>query len=811
MNKKRRPIRQRVQTIFLLVSVISLTLVSVVGSYSMFSIRDASSKALRSQLEINLSNSISDKATLSDVIFGKYEDAVNGFAVAIHDMYVNPQNYIGKEIQPPYAKNQGILTMQRYLRDDSVKIWDVRGEMLMLGNLELDWNTLIEQNKEIITTIYLGTESGLHIAYDESSQLGVEEGSRESHFDYSDSDWYTLARDTGKAGFTDIYQDSYGRGMMVSCYAPFYDKNGDFSGSVSMDILISDIYQQIVSMDVKDGNVLLIDRSGMTVDPQDANKLISVSELVKDENIVAALAKGENGFTIASDGVYYVYAPVEYTNWMLCIGIPESTVLESVYQMDSSILTAMIIFGVVFVLLIVSIAIVSHRFVKSLTEPLITLGNDAAVISGGNLDFRAEVKTNDEIGDLAIRFNEMAESLQKYVDDLTQVTAEKERIGTELALATRIQADMLPNIFPAFPERKDFDIYASMTPAKEVGGDFYDFFLIDNLHLGLVMADVSGKGVPAALFMMISKTILQNYAMTGYGPAQVLEKLNEQICKNNREEMFVTVWYGVLNLKTGHLVAANAGHEYPVIRRANGEFELLKDRHGFVIGGMDGVHYKEYDLWLDPGSSLFVYTDGVPEATNAENVLFGMERTVEALNADPARDPKSLLEGVAKAVKDFVGDAPQFDDLTMLGLNFFGPEKTNGELVLSAKVESIPLITDTVNEMLESLDCPMKAQIQIDVAIDEVFANIANYAYPNGEGKATVRFEPTKDPNGIQLTFIDSGIPFNPLEAKEPDTTLSAEDREIGGLGIFMVRKSMDDVQYEYKDRHNILRIRKYF
>ncbi len=466
-------------------------------------------------------------------------------------------------------------------------------------------------------------------------------------------------------------------------------------------------------------------------------------------------------------------------------------------------------------LLITIIAVVCYMFFvrRNVTKPIGKLAAFTRDItdSGTFESERVEIKTGDEIEALSDDFNYMLDQLGTYIENLSAVTAEKERIGTELALATRIQADMLPNIFPAFPDRKDFDIYASMTPAKEVGGDFYDFFLIDDLHLGLVMADVSGKGVPAALFMMISKTILQNYAMSGFGPAKVLEKLNEQICKNNREEMFVTVWYGVLNLKTGHLVAANAGHEYPVIRHADGVFEVYKDKHGFVIGGMDGVHYTEYDLWLDPGSSIFVYTDGVPEATNAENVLFGMERTVEALNADPGRDPKSLLEGVAEAVKDFVGDAPQFDDLTMLGLNFFGPQKTDGELVVSAKVESIPIVTDAVNALLEAMDCPMKAQVQIDVAIDEIFANIANYAYPGGEGKATVRYGRVSEPNGVEITFIDSGIPFDPLKAKEPDTTLSAEEREIGGLGIFMVRKSMDDVQYEYKDRHNILTIRKYF
>lgn len=245
--------------------------------------------------------------------------------------------------------------------------------------------------------------------------------------------------------------------------------------------------------------------------------------------------------------------------------------------------------------------------------------------------------------------------------------------GKELALATRIQSDMLPNIFPAFPERPEFDVFASMTPAKEVGGDFYDFFLVDDDHLGLVMADVSGKGVPAALFMMIAKILVQNYAMTGRTPAQVLESVNTQICQNNHEEMFVTVWFGILDLKTGLLTAANAGHEYPVLQRPGGDFEIVRDKHGFVIGGMSGMRYKEYELQLEPGSGLFLYTDGVPEATNAEEELFGMERTLAALNSSPDGTPKTVLETVSSAVQAFVGDAPQFDDLTMLCLQYRGP------------------------------------------------------------------------------------------------------------------------------------------
>lgn len=273
-----------------------------------------------------------------------------------------------------------------------------------------------------------------------------------------------------------------------------------------------------------------------------------------------------------------------------------------------------------------------------------------------------------EIGDLAQAVNKMEDDTVSYMENLTNITAEKERIGTELALATKIQADMLPNIFPAFPEREEIDIYASMTPAKEVGGDFYDFFLIDDDHLGMVMADVSGKGVPAALFMMMSKNLVSNYTLMGGGPAKVLERVNKTICKNNDNDMFVTVWLGILTISTGKVVAANAGHEYPIIKKADGQFEVFKDKHGFVIGGMDGVKYREYEFILEKEDILYLYTDGVPEATNADEEMFGLERLTEALNQNPEANLQELLTNVKASVDNFVGEAPQFDDLTMLAI-----------------------------------------------------------------------------------------------------------------------------------------------
>ena len=245
---------------------------------------------------------------------------------------------------------------------------------------------------------------------------------------------------------------------------------------------------------------------------------------------------------------------------------------------------------------------------------------------------------------------------------------------TELSMATEIQASMLPSIFPAFPNRDEFDLYASMDPAKEVGGDFYDFFMVDDDHLGIVMADVSGKGVPAALFMMISKTVVQNYAKLGIGAAETLNKANEALCVQNKMEMFVTTWIGILELSTGKMTCASAGHEYPAIYH-NGKYELFKDKHGFVLGGYDGAKYTDYEILLEKGDKIFVYTDGVPEATNINEELFGTDRMIDALNKDVKADPKQVLKNVRASVDEFVANAEQFDDLTMLCLEYKGSSK----------------------------------------------------------------------------------------------------------------------------------------
>ncbi|MCR5045201.1 MAG: SpoIIE family protein phosphatase [Treponema sp.] len=282
-----------------------------------------------------------------------------------------------------------------------------------------------------------------------------------------------------------------------------------------------------------------------------------------------------------------------------------------------------------------------------------------------------KIRTQDEIQSLARSLVTMASETKQYMQKLIYETSERERISADLNVAAQIQSSMLPH---EFPNREDFELYATMNPAKEVGGDFYDFFFIDQDHLGLVIADVSGKGIPASLFMVISKTILKNRSLSGQvpSPAQILHDANNQLCEGNEASLFVTVWLGILDLRTGVITASNAGHEFPGIRQPGNNFEIFKDKHGFVLAGMENLNYTDYQITLEPGSTLFLYTDGVPEATNAKEELFGLDRLMEALNIEPSAKPKELLPIVRAEVDKFVGDAPQFDDLTMLAITYNG-------------------------------------------------------------------------------------------------------------------------------------------
>lgn len=839
-ENSRKPIRTKVQNMVLAISIAALIIASAVGIISMIRIQNDSEHALVNQMEQNLRNITTNKADLADSELGRYSGQVADFAFYINDLYKNPSGYISHDVPTPKKEDAGKLIIQRTLRDKTVQVKDIEKEMYLLGNVEQIWKPVMTANKAI-TVMYLGTESGLMVGYDDRPDLSAEDGN-DVYYDYSKSKWYTKAKETGRVCFTDLYMDVYQRGLMITCAAPFYDADNNFAGAVGMDILISDLYKDIIEVDLgedKGSYAFLVDNNGNIINnDNDSSKQKTLheeqgmSEFVASEILAGktgvSLAKGKTHYEYTptenanflggrlgtvEDNIYFAYTPIESTGWKFCVRIPENVILAPVRSVQRNVIFTIFSFLAAFLIIIVIVAVASRKFSKKLTDPIIALTHDVKEISGGNFDYRAKIQDNDEIGDLAKSFNYMALSLKDYIRDLAAVTAEKERIGAELNVATQIQADMLPRIFPPFPDRNEFEIYATMNPAKEVGGDFYDFFLINHNHLGLVMADVSGKGVPAALFMVIAKTLIKTRALMGGTPAEILHDVNNQLCEGNEAELFVTVWLGILEISTGNVISANAGHEYPAIKRADGKFELLKTKHSPAVATMEGMKFREAEFTLNRGDILYIYTDGVAEATNSAEELYGTDRMIDALNKKADAPINEILAEVKKDVDNFTGDAPQFDDITMLGLRYFGQEVNKmvetKKLDIAAEIKNLDAVLAFVDEQLEKYGCTPKVQMQIDVAVEEIFVNIANYAYNPEIGSAGICVEVQEDPLVISITFTDNGVPYDPLKKPDPDVTLSAEERQIGGLGIYMVKKSMDDISYNYKDGKNILTIKK--
>lgn len=341
------------------------------------------------------------------------------------------------------------------------------------------------------------------------------------------------------------------------------------------------------------------------------------------------------------------------------------------------------LFNCLLLILLATVAaiIINLFFIRRVaTRPLCRLREAVCGFTTGEKAYTAEnmvkldYRANDEIGDLYQEIRSMQERIVDYTHDLERVTAERERIRTELDLAARIQRDSLPELGADFTGHSGFTLAASMTPAKEVGGDFYDFFFTDENHLALVIADVSGKGVPAALFMMSAKNTLGSRALIGGTPAEILTDVNLRLCQHNPTHMFVTAWLGILDLRTGLLTACNAGHEEPALRGADGVFRLCHDKHGFVLGGMERSRYTDYELRLAPGDTVFVYTDGVTEASDEKQLFYETDRLLAALNAPGPANPNELLTAVQQSIQDFVGRAEQADDLTMLCIQYRGSE-----------------------------------------------------------------------------------------------------------------------------------------
>ena len=406
---------------------------------------------------------------------------------------------------------------------------------------------------------------------------------------------------------------------------------------------------------------------------------------------------------------------------------------------------------------------------------------------------------------------QISQSGRKMIERQTEIAKKGSRIETELNLANNIQKNMLPSIFPPFPEHKEIDIYASMQPAKEVGGDFYDMFLIDDKHLAINIADVSGKGIPAALFMMIAKTLIKNISEMEEDVSEIFNKVNNMLCNGNKVDLFVTSWFGILNLDTGKLDFVNAGHNPPLyFSNQKSRYEFLRTEPNMVLASIENIKYEKYEMYLEPGDRIFLYTDGVVEAVNYNNQFYGEDRLQLFLNNNLNLSAKENIERLKQDIKKFTGKREQFDDITILELCYKN-KKSNEEKYLErefkAEVNELPQVQEFFTSELRNIGFSKKEINQVLLVAEEIFINIAKYAYKDIIGNCNIKIH--VDNNILECTFEDTGTPFNPLEKNDPNLNVSAQERNVGGLGIYISKNIMDNIEYEYINNKNILKITK--
>ena len=607
----------------------------------------------------------------------------------------------------PDAANDGTVTAM-VLCEEGVD-YRTSVHLPVIANMK-DAMIALDTDSEKINGCYIGLADGTHFVVDDVSSDKVDENGRPLPFPVRQRPWYHGAVETNDVFFTGIIRDAFSNELGITCSVPI-KKYNELIGVAGIDIVLESMDELINFSHTRGDFVIVVNDQGHVILAPPGNGLFSVEaadqaeDLRESDNkefasfISAALNKTTDLtlITINDKEYYMVGSPMPTAGWAVISIIekditdePERLLLEEYDRINEIARTKFkegqsrtIRTSIIFVLTVLLVAVflslsASHEIAKPIE--IMTKNIRHSNMSGKLFEMKDDYRTNDEIEILAESFNDLSKQTKKYINDITEITKEKERVRTEMQLANRIQQDMIPHVFPPFPEHDEFEIYASMDPAREVGGDFYDYYFVDDDHLCLVISDVSGKGVPGALFMMISKVILQNLAMMGKGPAEILRQTNEAICANNNEEMFITVWIGILEISTGKIIAANAGHEYPAIMK-NGQFSLLKDKHGFVIGGMEDMSYKEYEISLEPGDKLFVYTDGVPESTNTANEMFGTDRMIDVLNEDPQAAPEQILQRMSKALDDFVLEAEQFDDITMMCIAYNGTKRMDDKSV----------------------------------------------------------------------------------------------------------------------------------
>lgn len=732
--KKSISIRKRILTVLLSSCLLSIILTSLIafkaiydtreltlsiGNEIIFQAAENSQEALIKRAKLALEQTAFDKANELDENLGKVKKDVIILSNMMTNIASNPEEYHSRNIFEPSKNDIDKITAQLLFSSEVVDKSSpiLRQEIGLTANIQ-DFLIQINTNSNVIISSYVASKNGFTIMVDRFAGRKFQNSDiKPDFYNATSRPWYIQAKKEDKTIFTDIVIDALGGGPCIICATPYY-ANGQFAGVVGMGTFLDNINEIILNTKIGDnGFGFVINKQGQIIaSPHTTGDLITGINNIKDlrqstntslADAVQKIINEKAGLTEANiDGkdYYLAYAPMKNTDWYFVTAMEVDTVIAPAKETHENIIniateymdnlsekTKMTVIGMIISIsiLLFFITYIGWSLADYLTKPIRQLSKGVQQIAMGNFNGKLNIHTGDEIESLAISFNAMTTELQTYIKNLEQITAEKERIATELNVATNIQKNMLPCIFPPYPDRKDFDIYAVMYPAKEVGGDFYDFYLLDENHLVITIADVSDKGIPAAMFMVITKTILKNFAMSMTSPddfSAVVQCANRQLCENNEEMMFVTVFMGMLDLKTGKFIYVNAGHTPPMIRhkrKDDSTFEYLPVEKNCVLGINEEAQFKQQEVYLKQGDELFLYTDGVTEAINKEKKLYSIERLYSNLNKINKKSScQDILRDVKLSIDEFAQGMYQSDDITMLAikLNYLDlGDKHNGK------------------------------------------------------------------------------------------------------------------------------------
>ena len=654
-----------------------------------------STDALQKQAREQLLALAIDQAAISDALFDKVESETSLVASFMADLWERPADFPGGRTYYQDEQPDTIYTASVSVLAPGVTASSAGADLRLMSNLDSVFIPAFQADRNL-TQLYAATESGVTQLYPWAT--GIPAG-----FDPRQREWYTRAKQNRSIGWTGTMIDAVSGTPMVTCYKPVYDEKRRLIGVVGADVTAETINQKIIGTQIgKNGYAFLIDGKGniiahpsMQGTGRKWDEAFETGNLLKARDpelarIAAEMVDGMAGVGRCQlDGTekFIAYAPVTSTGWSIGIAMPIDEIVAPVQATKQRIdtvtadfssrinrqidgmLTAMILTSAGIIVVVAGIA---YLLARRITRPILALNRGVQVIGHGDLDHRLVVTTGDEIQDLAGAFNKMSEDLKAYISHLQETTSARERIESELRVATEIQTSMLPRTFPPFPDRREFDLYATMQPAREVGGDFFDFFFISHSKLCLIIGDVCGKGIPAALFMAISKTLLRTEALHEPSPDRVLFSVNNTLCPDNEAAMFFTGLCAVLDTQTGELTIANGGHNPPLLCPAGGEFQYIKLPRGLVVGAMPDTDYVSNTYAMRRHDTLVMYTDGVTEAMDGEGRLYSEARLLSCLNDLCGRSVSDIVHGVRADIETFTGGTEQSDDITMLVIEFNG-------------------------------------------------------------------------------------------------------------------------------------------